>query len=229
MLKTFCRGTKQTSCLFLLALTKKRKSYVKHLKLAEMKTLSERKAFNFYKSYCDVFFMLPEEERLKYITAILKKQFENKDPDDLEGLALFAYKSQEHSIKAQVEGFINQITKPSGSGTKGGAKGGAKGGTETPAIQEKGEGKEEEQEKEKGEMLLSKCVEIALLDEKYARLNKLVGPADFEPFIEKLETEGCYFKTPIDFKAHFARWKKKQPIAPKEIPIRPIREQDKWF
>jgi hypothetical protein len=81
----------------------------------------------------------------------------------------------------------------------------------------------------KYELPLLKCVEIALLDEKYARLNKLVGPADFEPFIEKLETEGCYLKTPIDFKAHFARWKKKQPIAPKEIPIRPIREQDKWF
>jgi len=79
------------------------------------------------------------------------------------------------------------------------------------------------------EIPLAKCVEIALRDEKYARLNKLVGPADFEPFIEKLETEGCYLKTPIDFKAHFARWKKKQPIAPKEIPIRPIREQDKWF
>jgi hypothetical protein len=79
------------------------------------------------------------------------------------------------------------------------------------------------------EIPLSKCVEIALRDEKYARLNKLVGSADFEPFIEKLETEGCHFKTPIDFKAHFARWKKKQPIAPKEIPIRPIREQDKWF
>jgi hypothetical protein len=79
------------------------------------------------------------------------------------------------------------------------------------------------------EIPLTKCVEIALRDEKYARLNKLVGPADFEPFIEKLETEGCYFKTPIDFKAHFARWKKKQPDKPKEIPIRPIREQDKWF
>jgi hypothetical protein len=100
---------------------------------------------------------------------------------------------------------------------------------DTLSQEEKEEEQEQDKEKDKYELPLLKCVEIALRDEKYARLNKLVAASDFDSFILKLEKEGVYNKTPIEFKAHFVRWRELQPKEQKEIPIRPQREQDKWF
>ena len=70
--------------------------------------LQKRKAFNFYKSYYDMFMMLPnDKDKLDYITAILERQFEGTEPI-LNGMALLAYTGQKHNIDSQVEGFLNK-------------------------------------------------------------------------------------------------------------------------
>ena len=80
-------------------------------KINDMKELlKERKGFNFYRSYYDVFCMLGEKDRLDFITAILDKQFEGIETE-LDGMALLAYTGQKHSIDKQIEGFINQKKK----------------------------------------------------------------------------------------------------------------------
>ncbi len=70
--------------------------------------LKKRKAFNFYRSYYDVFNLLSEKDRLDFITAILDKQFEGRDTE-LEGMSLLAYASQKHNIDNQVDGFLNKM------------------------------------------------------------------------------------------------------------------------
>jgi hypothetical protein len=70
--------------------------------------LKKRKAFNFYRSYYDMFIMLStDKDKLDYITAILEKQFEGKEPE-LDGMSLLAYTGQKHNIDSQVEGFLNK-------------------------------------------------------------------------------------------------------------------------
>lgn len=97
-----------------------------------------RKAFNFYRSYYDVFKELSEKDKVLFITALLEKQFDGKEPD-LKGMANFAYLSQKHSIDAQVLGFE----------TKTGIKlhprqGGMVGGSVGASVQEKEKGEEKE-------------------------------------------------------------------------------------
>jgi uncharacterized protein YdaU (DUF1376 family) len=60
------------------------------------------------------------------------------------------------------------------------------------------------------EIELIRCIEISLKDERWIRLNK-TNVTELQIFKTKLETEGINYKTTIDFKTHFARWKKKQP------------------
>jgi hypothetical protein len=103
-----------------------------------------RKAFNFYKSYSDVYFELSVKDRRLFMEALLRKQFYNEDVE-LEGMAKFAYLSQKHSIDAQVNGFIFKDGVFNDS--EGDPQGGMEGGTNTPSVQEegkeKGEGKEQ--------------------------------------------------------------------------------------
>jgi hypothetical protein len=106
----------------------------------------ERKAFNFYKSYYEVFKMLEnDEDKLQFITALLEKQFENKEPGKMLPMATFAYKSQEHNIIAQVEGFINKIKPPTEGGRQGGIKGGSVQEKEKEEVKEKVKVKEKVQ------------------------------------------------------------------------------------
>lgn len=109
----------------------------------------QRKAFNFYRSYFEVFNLLKtDKEKSEFITALLEKQFLNKEPGKLSSMVSLAYKSQEHSIKAQIEGFIfktgESFTPPTEGGTQGGIKG--------PSVQGKGEEKGEEKGKGKGKV-----------------------------------------------------------------------------
>jgi len=98
----------------------------------------QRKAFNFYRSYYEVFKMLNnDKEKVQFITALLEKQFLNKQPGEMLPIAMFAYKSQEHSINAQIEGFINKTGETFDTPTEGGTEGGIEGAS----VQEKGEGK----------------------------------------------------------------------------------------
>lgn len=100
-----------------------------------------RKAFNFYNSYYQVAKELPEKDRYKFLWAVIQKQFEGIEPNDLTGMVKFAYNSQKHSIDAQVSGY-EMKTKEKLTPTEGGTQGGTKGGS----VQG------EEKEKEKGEV-----------------------------------------------------------------------------
>jgi hypothetical protein len=107
--------------------------------------MENRKAFNFYRSYFDVAKELSGEDRATFLWAILVKQFEDKDTE-LNGMAKFAYLSQFHSIKSQVEGYKSN---PTGAKTKGGKQGGSVGGKQGGSVQEEEKGKVEEKEQEK--------------------------------------------------------------------------------
>lgn len=102
---------------------------------------NSRKAFNFYLSYFDVYQELSDKDKLIFIDALLNRQFYGVEPTDLKGMVSFAYISQKHNIDAQVEGFENKtktkLTYPKQGGSVGGNQGGS--------VQEKGKGKEKEQ------------------------------------------------------------------------------------
>ena len=95
-----------------------------------------RKAFNFYRSYYDVAKELSKKDREEFLMAILQKQFEGIEPK-LEGMAKFAYLSQQHSIDSQVKGYEDK-TKEKLTPIEGGSVGGIEGGS----VQEKEKGKE---------------------------------------------------------------------------------------
>lgn len=102
---------------------------------------TKRKGFNFFRSYFDVFNELPEKDKLPFIEALLNKQFLGIDPENLKGMAKFAYISQQHSISEQVKGFESKtgiILTP----TEGGSD------TPTEQVEVKEEVKEEVKVKE---------------------------------------------------------------------------------
>jgi len=102
-----------------------------------------RQGFNFYVSYYEVAKELSEKDRLKFLWAILEREFEGIEPN-LEGMAKFAYLSQKHSIDKQVKGYEDK-TGEKLTPTQGGSVGGTQGGSVGPSVQEK----EKEKEKEK--------------------------------------------------------------------------------
>lgn len=117
--------------------------------------MKNRKAFQFYKSYYEVAMELKnDKDRLNFLVALLKKQFEDIEPE-LKGQANFAWISQKHSIESQVSGYKNKIgyvtpTEPP---------------TVVPYIPPSVQEKEEEQEKEKEEEKLE--IETRRVMEKF--------------------------------------------------------------
>jgi hypothetical protein len=67
--------------------------------------LTKRKGFNFFRSYWDVYNELPDDDKLKFMEALLNRQFLGEKPTDLKGMAKFAYISQTNSIDTQVKGY----------------------------------------------------------------------------------------------------------------------------
>ncbi len=102
---------------------------------------TRRKAFNFLRSYYDVYNKLQnDEDKVQYIELIFNKMFHDIDPDNnLSFVVDLAYESQRHQIEQSVSGYKSKTKDP--------MEGGCQGGTQTPAIQE--EEKEEEKEKKK--------------------------------------------------------------------------------
>jgi len=107
-----------------------------------------RKGFNFYRSYYDVANELNDSDRLKFLWAVIQKQFDGIDTE-LTGIAKFAYLSQKFNIDTQVAGYESK-TKTKLTPIIGGVVGGSQGGTVGGSVQEKEkeEGKEKEKEKE---------------------------------------------------------------------------------
>jgi hypothetical protein len=67
--------------------------------------LTKRKGFNFFRSYFDVYNELSDKDKIKFIDALLDKQFLGVEPENLDGIVKFAYLSQKHSIDKQVKGW----------------------------------------------------------------------------------------------------------------------------
>lgn len=110
--------------------------------------MSNRKAFNFLKSYFDVYNMLDNnEDKKQYIEAILNRQFNGIHPVNLSKMAEFAYNSQKHAIDKSVKGFEDKTkTKVSDFQTNNKAiKDPCQGGVKDPSKQEKEKEKEKEE------------------------------------------------------------------------------------
>lgn len=122
--------------------------------MAEKKKLSERKAFNFYRSYFELASELSDKDRLQFYDAIIKYQF-SKEEIELTGIAKIAFISQKHSLISQVEGYENVGLRRSVNGvfsnpSEGASEGASEGGTEGASVQvqEQVQGKEQVQVQE---------------------------------------------------------------------------------
>ena len=70
-----------------------------------MVKLTKRKGFNFFRSYYDVYNLLPDADKLAFMDALLDRQFLGIKPTELKGMPEFAYISQTNSIDSQVKGY----------------------------------------------------------------------------------------------------------------------------
>lgn len=85
--------------------------------------LTKRKGFNFFRSYYDVYNELEtNEDKVAFIEALLDRQFLGIKPENLKGMAKFAYISQTNSIDSQVKGYEDK-TKTILHPTQGGCVG----------------------------------------------------------------------------------------------------------
>ena len=123
-----------------------------------MEKLTKRKAFNFFRSYYDVFNELEtDEDKVAFITALLDRQFLGIKPTELKGMAKFAYISQINSIDTQVKGYEDKTKIKLGDPTTGPTlpptTGPTQGPTEPPMVIPMvipmGQGQEKEEDKEK--------------------------------------------------------------------------------
>ena len=135
-----------------------------------------RKAFNFYRSYYDVAKELSKKDREEFLMALLQKQFEGIEPK-LEGMAKFAYLSQQHSIDSQVVGY-EQKTKEKLTPTEGGCQGGTEGGTKGGSVQEK--------EKEKVEYYRT-IKHLKLTEEEFTSLSADFSKQQIDDVLDQIE------------------------------------------
>jgi len=71
-----------------------------------MKKPTKRNAFNFLRSYFDVYNEIPDPlDRLRFVDAIINKQFLNEDPQDMGLIPNLSYESQRHQIEKSVKGW----------------------------------------------------------------------------------------------------------------------------
>ena len=106
---------------------------------------TKRKAFNFFRSYYDVYNELNDKDKVIFMDALLDRQFLGVKPDKLKGMAKFAYISQTNSIDSQVKGYEDKtgVVLFDSSDSVGGCIGGRQGGSVAPSVQGKEEGEEE--------------------------------------------------------------------------------------
>ena len=100
---------------------------------------TKRKGFNFFRSYYDVYNELNAKDKVAFMDALLDKQFLGKNPDNLKGMANFAYISQTNSIDNQVKGYEDKTkTKLEYTPTVGGRQGGSEPPTEQVEVKVQG-------------------------------------------------------------------------------------------
>ena len=127
--------------------------------------LTKRKGFNFFRSYFDVYNELGDADKIAFMDALLCRQFLGVKPENLKGMAKFAYISQTNSIDSQVKGYEDKL-KVRLDGSEYIKDGESKsktplkdvlntptdGGTDTPTEQEKEKGEVKEKEKVEDEV-----------------------------------------------------------------------------
>jgi len=98
--------------------------------------MTKRKAFSFLRSYYDVLDEIyDDKDKLKFLMAILDRQFEGTEPE-LEGIVKLSYVSQRHSIDASRIGWEKKVGYepptegdiPTPTHRVGGSQGGSVGG-----------------------------------------------------------------------------------------------------
>lgn len=117
---------------------------------------TKRKAFNFFRSYYDVYNELNDKEKVQFMDALLDRQFLGTKPTDLKGMAKFAYISQTNSIDSQVKGYEDKtgVVLFDSSKLEGGSVGGNDGGSVPPTVQVQEKGKEEGKGKEEVQVVI---------------------------------------------------------------------------
>jgi len=109
--------------------------------------LTKRKGFNFFRSYYDVYNELEnDKDKVKFIDALLDRQFQGIKPEGLKGMAKFAYVSQINSIDKQVKGYEDK------TGFKFDPCQGVKNKVHDPSLQEQVQVQVQVQGKEKGKV-----------------------------------------------------------------------------
>ena len=105
---------------------------------------TKRKAFNFLRSYFDVFNELKtDKDKLDFLTAIINKQFLDEDPKDLTFIVNLCYESQRHQIETSVKGWLRATKDTLGTTPPTPL------GTTPPTIPKEEEEEEEEKEEVK--------------------------------------------------------------------------------
>lgn len=122
--------------------------------------LTKRKGFNFFRSYYDVYNELETDgDKVAFIDALLDRQFLGIKPENLKGMAKFAYISQTNSIDSQVKGYEDKtgtILNPT--------QGGSVGGLVTPTQQVEEKEKEKVEVKEENNFFLAEIIEFSFDD-----------------------------------------------------------------
>jgi hypothetical protein len=111
----------------------------------------ERQGFNFFKSYFDVYRELNDKDKVKFMDALLERQFWGIEPEGLKGMSNFAFISQKHSIDAQVKGYEDKMETKLFNPNAPPPAPPAIGANTPPPEQVEGKEEEEEEEKEKVE------------------------------------------------------------------------------
>lgn len=196
-----------------------------------MEKATKRMAFNFLRSYFDVFNELEtDEDKLSFISAIINKQFLDEDPEGLNFIVNLCYKSQKHAIEASVKGWKranktdmqgNPMTNPPTNPT-----------TNTPTNPK--EVQEKEKEKEKEQLIIttseirnietkidnsiyskscitdSQWLEILSMQTKVSEDATKLFISHFEDHLITMQEQKKNVK---DFKNHFVHWFKKQDLS----------------
>ena len=135
--------------------------------------LTKRKGFNFFRSYYDVYNELSDKDKVQFMDALLDRQFLGVKPDNLTGMAKFAYISQTNSIDTQVKGYEDKTNTKLGV-TSPPTVGGRQGGNNTPTEQEK----EKEKEKEKEEVKDKEKVKLKKFESFWLKYPSKVNKKD---------------------------------------------------
>jgi len=114
--------------------------------------LTKRKGFNFFRSYYDVYNELNDKDKVLFMGALLDRQFLGIKPDNLKGMAKFAYISQINSIDSQVKGYEDKLVALNKNVQNYNPWVGVNEKENTPKAQEKGKGKGEEKVEEQVEV-----------------------------------------------------------------------------